>query len=136
MNHQIPRKNPADSAQFSYSYSASQQDEIRAIRKKYLENAQATVEDKMIELRALDKKVSDVATVWAMVVGVISTLVLGVGMCLVLVWMHLVWGIMVGTVGIAGVIVAYPLYQYILQKERVKVAPRILQLTEELSDEA
>ncbi len=136
MNHQPPYNHSAESAQFSYSYSASQQDEIRAIRKKYLQNSKPTVEDKMAELRALDKKVTDVATVWAMVVGVLFTLVLGVGMCLALVWMHLVWGIIVGSIGIAGVIVAYPLYQYVLQKERAKAAPRILQLTEELSDEA
>ncbi len=46
----------------------------------------------------------------------------------------LIPGIAIGITGMAGVIAAYPLYQFVLKKERAKVAPRILKLTEELSN--
>ena len=43
-------------------------------------------------------------------------------------------GIILGLLGIALVAVAHPVYQYVTKKERKKIAPRILQLTEELSN--
>lgn len=42
-------------------------------------------------------------------------------------------GISVGLVGMAWVAMAYPVYKWTLKKERKKIAPEILRLTDELS---
>ena len=41
-------------------------------------------------------------------------------------------GIIIGLVGIVGVSLAYPAYTFVLKKEREKIAPEILLLTDEL----
>ena len=119
---------------FNYTYSAKQQEEIRRIRKKYL--PQEPKEDKMEQLRRLDQGAAKKGTVVSLVVGIIGCLLLGVGMCCTMVWMEQLFmpGIIIGIVGIVAVAVSYPLYTYITKKEREKIAPQILKLTEELSE--
>ena len=116
---------------FQYTYSAKQQEEIEAIRKKYL----PPQEDKMEQLRRLDKSATKKGTALSIVVGVAGCLLLGVGMCCSMVWMGNLFipGIVLGLLGIALVVAAHPVYQRVTKKEREKLAPRILQLTEELS---
>ena len=41
-------------------------------------------------------------------------------------------GILLGLVGIAGAAMAYPVYSRILKREREKIAPEILRLSDEL----
>ena len=41
-------------------------------------------------------------------------------------------GIVIGMVGLVGVGAAYPIYNKVTQKERQRIAPEILQLTDEL----
>lgn len=118
---------------FEYTYSAKQQQEIQNIRKKYLPKE----EDKMELLRRLDKSAARKGTALSVVVGVIGCLILGVGMCCTMIWpdFWFVPGIFIGAVGIALIAAAYPLYSHITQKERQKLAPQILKLTEELSNQ-
>ena len=113
---------------FEYTYSAPRQEEIKRIREKYIPRE----EDKMEQLRRLDNGVTQKATMASLAVGIVSALILGVGMCCCMVWNLFVPGIIVGVVGIAGVAAAYPLYTYITAREREKIAPEILRLTEEL----
>lgn len=115
---------------FHYTYSASQQEEIRQIRRKYA----APEESKMEQLRRLDNSVIRKATTAALVLGVLGALLLGLGMCCCMVWQG-IWsalGIPVGLLGIGLVCCAYPAYNRTLQKERAKIAPEILRLTDEL----
>lgn len=92
---------------FTYTYSASRQEEVRRIREKY---APATKEeDKLEHLRRLDRAATKPGTAAAIAVGMISTLIMGVGIC-----------------------AAYPLYQCVTKRRRDKLAPEILRLTEEL----
>lgn len=115
---------------FNYSYSASQQEEIRNIREKYAAPAQ---EDKMEQLRRLDQSVTRPGTIISIIIGILSTLILGVGMCCTLVWTNLfTLGVVVGLVGIAGIIAAYPVYTHITKRQREKLAPEILRLSDEL----
>ena len=65
--------------------------------------------------------------------GVLGALVLGVGMCMIMVWNIMIPGLIVGVVGIACVLLAYPLYQLITRRQRKKIAPEILRLTDELT---
>lgn len=116
---------------FHYTYSAKQQEEIQSIRKKYLPKE----EDKMEQLRRLDQGTTKKGMILSVTLGVIGCLLLGVGMCCTMVWTEqfFIPGIIIGLIGIAAVIAAYPLYTWVTRKEREKVAPQILQLTEELS---
>ena len=116
---------------FTYTYSAKQQEEIRNIRKKYLPRE----EDKMEQLRRLDRDTTRQGTVLSVLVGVIGCLLLGVGMCCTMVWMKFfIPGVVIGLIGIAAVAAAYPLYTRVTKKERERLAPQILKLTEELSE--
>jgi hypothetical protein len=117
---------------FRYTYSAKEQEEIEKIRQKYIPKE----ENKMEQLRKLDESSTKPGTIAALALGIVSALLLGVGMCCTMVWAdrYFVPGIVVGLLGIAGMIAAYPLYNHITAKKREQIAPEILRLTEELSD--
>ncbi len=127
--------------QFHYTYSAARHEEIQAIRRKY--EAEPVQADKMQQLRKLDAAVTNKALRVAVCVGVVFALVMGFGMSLVMTDLGAqlgmtsvaVPGILIGAVGMAGVIAAYPVYQLVLKKERAKAAPEILKLAEELVQE-
>lgn len=125
---------------FCYTYSAKEQEEIKNIRRKYA--APEGGENKMERLRRLDKSVSNKATKISLPVGVIGALIMGIGMSLIMsdfgkilgayqdmaLWI----GIPVGIAGVVLVCLAYPVYNRVIKKERTKIAPEILRLTEEL----
>lgn len=125
---------------FNYTYSAKEQEEIKAIRKKYA--VQEKTEDKMEQLRRLDAGVYSKATTASLVIGIIGALILGSGMSLVMTdvgkvvgllgGMAMLIGILIGIVGIVLISVAYPIYNCIINKEREKIAPEIIRLTDEL----
>lgn len=116
---------------FSYTYSAKQQEEINDIRKKYLPKE----EDKMEQLRKLDQSAAKPGTIAALIMGIVSIMFFGIGMCCTMVWADTMFipGIIIGIIGIAGVSAAYPLYTHITKKQREKLAPEILRLTDELT---
>ena len=127
----------ADSG-FKYTYSAKEQEEIKRIRQKY----QTDEEDGIDKLRRLDAKVSRKATVVALVFGVVGALIMGSGMSLlmsdlgIILGMQdiqcIILGVIIGLFGMVLIALAYPIYSKVLKKEREKVAPEILRLTEEL----
>lgn len=119
---------------FTYTYSASRQEEIKRIREKYAPPARE--EDKMERLRRLDRAATKPGTAAALILGIAGTLVMGLGMCCTMVWSETLFipGIVIGIAGIAGICAAYPLYLRITQKRRDKLAPEILRLTEELME--
>ena len=129
-----------DKETFRYTYSAKEQTEIQNIRKKY-ETATGK-EDKMAQLRRLDASVSSKATTVALVVGIVGALIMGLGMSLAMsdlseiLGIHpdvgILLGIVIGIVGIVPVCLAYPLYNRTLKKEREKIAPEVLRLSDEL----
>lgn len=123
---------------FQFTYSAKEQEEIKNIRKKYI----VQEENKMEQLRRLDRSVGQKATTQALIVGICGALVLGFGMSLAMTnlgesfgmseMVALVVGIVIGLCGMVPVALAYPLYNKVLKKERERVAPEILRLSEEL----
>jgi uncharacterized membrane protein YccF (DUF307 family) len=120
---------------FEYTYCARQQKEVEDIRQKYLPKE----EDKMEQLRKLHAIPTQKAQAAAIAVGIIGALILGTGMSLILTELGaalgslaMVLGIPVGLSGMAMVALAYPLYSRTLKKERKKIAPEILRLTDEL----
>lgn len=120
---------------FNFTYSATQRQEVESIRKKYLPKET----DKMEQLRRLHRSAGQKAQAWAIAVGVIGTLIMGTGMSLFMTELGaalgnltLVLGICIGIAGMILIALAYPVYNRVLQKERQRIAPQILQLTEEL----
>ncbi len=123
---------------FKYTYSAKEQDEIKRIRQKY----QIQEEDGINRLRRLDAEVTSKATAIALSIGIVGTLIMGTGMSLILSELStllglaeltgMVVGIITGVLGIVMVVLAYPVYNKVIKKEREKIAPEILQLSAEL----
>ncbi|MBQ7835048.1 MAG: hypothetical protein IJ385_04630 [Ruminiclostridium sp.] len=114
---------------FSYTYSARDTEEIKKIREKYVPKET----DKLEQLRRLDQSVTRKGTIISLVIGIIGALVMGFGMSCCMVMTNLfVLGIITGIIGIAAVAAAYPIYNYVTKKEREKIAPEIIRLTDEL----
>lgn len=115
---------------FEYTYSAKQQEEIQHIRNKYMPKE----EDKMEQLRRLDRSVTKKGNTASLIVGIIGALILGIGMSCTMVWTDkwFIPGIFIGIAGIAMVSLAYPIYMSITKKEREKITPEIIRLTDEL----
>ena len=124
--------------EFKYTYSAKEQEEIKKIRQKY----QAPEEDGMTKLRKLDADTSRKATMISIVLGTVGALLMGSGMSFIMTDLgvilgitgitSMIVGIMLGLPGVLLVAIAYPVYNRVLKKEREKIAPEILRLTEEL----
>ena len=126
---------------YTYTYSAKEQEEIKAIRKKYERPKES--ESSIEKLRRLDESVTRKATAVSLIFGVIGALIMGFGMSLILVEKlgeflgmgsvaSMLTGIPIGIVGIVLVALAYPTYDRIVKKERERIAPEILRLTDEL----
>ena len=118
---------------FEFTYSAKQQKEIEKIRNKYVSKE----ESKMEQLIRLDKQAERPGTIASITIGTIGTLLLGVGMCCVLVWNSsieiFVAGIAIGIIGMIVAGFAYPIYKRVTEKERAKIAEQIIALSDELS---
>lgn len=117
---------------FTYTYSASRQEEVRRIREKYAPSTQE--EDKLERLRRLDRTATKPGTAAALILGTAGTLTMGFGMCCTMVWSETLFipGIVIGVVGIIGICAAYPLYLHMTKKRRNKLAPEIMRLADEL----
>lgn len=116
--------------QYNYTYSSKEQTEIKKIREKYC----AKEESKLEQLRRLDASVTKKGTIVSLIVGIIGSLIFGVGMTYVTIEnesMFLI-GVLIGIIGLIMITCAYPLYNQITKKEREKLAPEILKLTDEL----
>lgn len=121
---------------FSYNYSAKENKEVLEIRQRYLPKS----ESKLEELKRLDKSVQDAGVMEGLCVGIIGALIFGTGMCLGMQVIGsgifcIVLGILLGIMGVGVMIFAYPVYRNVFGKAKEKYAPRILELTEELSVE-
>ena len=118
---------------FTYTYSAKEQEEIKKIRGKYTPPTKE--ETSMEQLRRLDESATKGATVVSLIVGIISALLFGVGMCCTMVpgWeQYFIPGVAVGVVGIIGVLAAYPIYNHMVKRKRAELAPEIMRLSDEL----
>ena len=93
---------------------------------------------KIVALRKLDRKAKLPATIFTFTFGIISSLVLGTGMCLAMQvigsgTIMMVLGIIIGIIGIIGCAVNYPIYKRILENGKKKYAFEIVELAKEIS---
>lgn len=117
---------------FNYSYSAQQASEIERIRQKYLPRE----ESKLERIKELDRRIQSAGMLESLCMGIIGVLLFGVGMCFGL-------GALAGAdylaylFGVLGLIVmlpAYPVYKHVAKKVKARLAPEILQISEEIAE--
>lgn len=95
---------------------------------------------KVVALRKLDAKAKLPAIVFAYSMGIVSALVLGVGMCLTMgqfgskTGFTFGLGIVIGVVAMIGMAINYPIYKRLLEKGKRKYAFEIMELAKEISE--
>ena len=116
---------------FSYTYSASRNQEVLNIRKKYLPREESALE----ELKRLDRTVQNSGVVEGLSAGIGGCLIFGMGMCFAMevIGQHTWFGILLGFIGAAGMLSAFPIYRRFFQKAKEKHTPRILELVNIIS---
>lgn len=120
-----------ESTTFTYNYSSSLNKEVEAIRKKYIPQEESQFD----ELKRLDNAVQSAGITASLVVGILACLIFGVAMCMAMdvIGGGIVLGVIIGIIGVAGMIAAYPIYRYLSKTTKAELTPRILLLADELS---
>ncbi len=117
----------------SYTYtslSEKERQEVLKIKKEY--TLDTGEKSKLEELRRLNKKVKRPSIIVAIVMMVVGTLLFGLGLTMVLEWNMLMYGVIVGVIGILTLCITYPTYQAMLQSRQAKYADKILEIAKEL----
>lgn len=120
------------------TYSAGECEEIEKIRKKYT----PAEPDKMKRLRDLDASAGKKALTVFLALMIVGALVMGFGMSLAMTELgetlgmsekiSMTVGIAIGLVGIILLALSYPISNATLKRERKKIAPEIIRLSDEL----
>lgn len=124
---------------FTYTYSAKQQEEIEAIRKKYLPKpAPSDYEAKLAQLRKLDASADRAGKITSLAAGLIGVTLFAYGMVCVTSWSdkYFSLGVVIGLLGLVLMAAAFPLNHIAAARKREKIAPEVLRLTEELEKES
>lgn len=95
---------------------------------------------KAVALRKLDSRARRPAAIFAYTFGTVMSLLLGIGMCLSMNVIgggtaFLILGAVIGTIGIIGISVNYPVYKKILEKSMNKYSADILSLARQIAEE-
>ena len=109
---------------------------IQKIRTQYTEKEHSAVD----ELKELDSKVKRPANIFAYVFGSISAIIMGSGMSLVMTDIAesinlanpMVYGIIIGIIGMIMAIINYPIYKSFLGSRRKKYADKIIALSDKI----
>lgn len=111
---------------------------IQKIRTQYTEKEHTGLD----ELKELDTKVKRPANVFAYIFGSISAIIMGCGMSLVMTDIAemvgiadpMLYGIIIGIVGLFMAIINYPIYKGILGSRRKKYAEKIIALSDKIME--
>lgn len=123
-------KKNKDNFEFKYvAPTAEERKEIESIKNSYVEKPEI---DKLSYLRSLDNKVKNTPTIVSLILGVLGLLIFGLGFSMVLEWGIILWGIIVGLLGVAIIIIAYPVYVIILKNLKCKYSEEIIKLSDDL----
>ena len=109
---------------------------VQKIRTQYTEKGHTGLD----ELKELDTKVKRPANVFAYIFGSISAIIMGAGMSLVMTDIAetvgiadpMLYGIIIGIVGLFMAIINYPIYKGILGRRRKKYAEKIIELSDKI----
>ena len=95
---------------------------------------------KLVALKKLDNRAKLPAQIFTYTFGIVSSLIMGTGMCLSMkvigseITASMVIGIILGIVGLFLMGVNYPIYRKMIEKGKQKYAFEIVQLAKEISD--
>ena len=109
---------------------------VQKIRTQYTEKEHTGLD----ELKELDTKVKRPAKVFAYIFGSISVIIMGAGMSLVMtdiaetvgIQNPMLYGIVIGIIGMLMAIINYPIYKGILGSRRKKYADKIIALSDKI----
>lgn len=109
---------------------------VQKIRTQYTEKEHTGLD----ELKQLDAKVKRPANLFAYIFGSISAIIMGAGMSLVMtdiaqtvgIANPMLYGIIIGVVGMLMAVVNYPVYKRILSSRRKKYADKIMALSDKI----
>ena len=109
---------------------------VQKIRTQYTEKEHTNLD----ELKKLDKKVKRPANVFAYIFGSSSAIIMGAGMSLVMtdiaeivgIQNPMLYGIIIGIIGMFMAIINYPIYKGILGSRRKKYADKIIALSDKI----
>ena len=96
---------------------------------------------KLVALKKLDSKAKRGANIVAYIIGIISALVLGTGMCYSMNVIGdgslpmMIIGIVLGIVGIFGVSINYFIYKKLIARGKMKYGDDIIRLAKEIAEE-
>ena len=109
---------------------------VQKIRTQYTEKEHTGLD----ELKELDTKVKRPANVFAYIFGSVSAIIMGAGMSLVMtdiaetvgIQNPMLYGIVIGIIGMFMAIINYPIYKSILGSRRKKYADKIIALSDKI----
>lgn len=106
---------------------------VEQIKSKYIEESHVHID----KLRALDKKVSKPANIFAYTFGIVGALVMGTGMSFAMkvIGDSMTMGIIIGLVGIFMLSINYPIYKTILTARKKKYADEIIRLSNRILED-
>ena len=96
---------------------------------------------KITALKKLDRKAKLPAEIFTYTFGIVAALIMGLGMCLSMQVIGegigmMILGIFLGIVGLIGMGINYPIYKKKLEAGKKKYAFEIIELANQISDEA
>ena len=109
---------------------------VQKIRTQYTEKQYSELD----VLKELDSKVKRPANIFAYVFGSLSALIMGSGMSLVMTDIStsvgienpMIFGIVIGIIGMLMAIINYPIYKAILSSRRKKYADKIIAVSDKI----
>lgn len=122
---------------FEYTYSAPTEDEraeIESIRNTYIQHDNY-VDSDLKKLRKLDQNVKNPPLILALVVGIIGTLIFGLGITFATEWTNLAVGIPVGLFGAMIMTVNPFVHKVFLAHRKQKYGEKIIALSDKLLDD-
>ncbi len=126
-----------ENKKFEYTYSALTETErkrLESIRREY-EPKRETEQSEFDRITQLDSKIKTPARVWSIVIGVVGTLLFGLGLTMVLEWAMTVYGIIVMALGCVPLALAHPIYSALIARGKRKYGGEILQLLDSVPKE-
>lgn len=95
---------------------------------------------KIVALKKLDSRAKLPAIVFAYSFGIVSSLVVGTGMCLAMQVIgnsttSMIMGIIIGIIGFIGCGLNYPIYKKKIEKGKTKYAYEIVELARQISEQ-
>lgn len=121
---------------FNYTYSAPtelEKKEIESIKRFYEPKSEREL--MLHRLHSLDSRVKSLPQIIALCIGIFGTLVFGLGLTMVILWKLTVVGVIVMALGLPILLLAYPVYNFVLSEYKMKYGDEILKLSNELLEE-